>query len=52
MPLPLKHRPQSEIQKLICIVDDDEGVADSLQALLRNLWVQRAVLQFRERVLG
>ena len=36
MPLPRKHPPQSEIQKLICIVDDDEAVADSLQALLET----------------
>ena len=34
MPLPHSHSPQSEIQKAICIVDDDEAVADSLQALL------------------
>ena len=34
MPLPPKRSPQSEIQKPICIVDDDESVADSLQALL------------------
>jgi FixJ family two-component response regulator len=34
MPLSRKHTPQSEIQKPICIVDDDESVADSLQALL------------------
>src|SRR5215471_21387186 len=34
MPLPPKRSPQSEIQKPICIVDDDEAVADSLQALL------------------
>jgi two-component system CheB/CheR fusion protein len=32
MPLPHSHPPQSEIQKLICIVDD----ADSLQALLET----------------
>lgn len=30
------HSPQSEIQKPICIVDDDESVADSLQALLET----------------
>jgi two-component system, LuxR family, response regulator FixJ len=36
MPLPRKHPPQSEIQKLICIVDDNEAVADSLQALLET----------------
>ena len=34
MPLSRKRTPQSEIQKPICIVDDDESVADSLQALL------------------
>jgi FixJ family two-component response regulator len=34
MPLPRKRFPQSEIQKPICIVDDDESVADSLEALL------------------
>ena len=31
---PSQRSPQSEIQKQICIVDDDESVADSLQALL------------------
>lgn len=36
MPLPRKRSPQSEIQKPICIVDDDEAVADSLQALLET----------------
>ena len=36
MPLPRKRPPQSEIQKPICIVDDDEAVADSLQALLET----------------
>ena len=34
MPLLHKHSPPSEIEKPICIVDDDEAVADSLQALL------------------
>jgi FixJ family two-component response regulator len=34
MPLPRKRSSQSEIQKPICIVDDDESVADSLQASL------------------
>ena len=33
MSLPRKRSPPSEIQKPICIVDDDEAVADSLQAL-------------------
>ena len=36
MPLPRSHSPQSEIQKPICIVDDDESVTDSLQALLET----------------
>ena len=36
MPLLHSHPPQSEIQKPICIVDDDEAVADSLQALLET----------------
>ena len=36
MPLPRSHFPQSEIQKTICIVDDDASVADSLQALLET----------------
>jgi len=36
MPLPPKRSPQSEIQKPICIVDDDESVSDSLQALLET----------------
>ena len=36
MPLPRSHSPQSEIQKPICIVDDDEAVANSLQALLES----------------
>ena len=36
MPLLRRHSPQSEIQKPICIVDDDESVADSLQALLET----------------
>ena len=36
MPLRRKRSPQSEIQKPICIVDDDESVADSLQALLET----------------
>jgi hypothetical protein len=34
MPLSRKRTPQSGIQKPICIVDDDESVADSFQALL------------------
>jgi FixJ family two-component response regulator len=36
MPLPPKRSPQSEIQKPICIVDDDESVSDSLQPLLET----------------
>ena len=36
MPLPPQRSPQSEIQKPICIVDDDESVSDSLQALLET----------------
>jgi two-component system, LuxR family, response regulator FixJ len=36
MPLPRKRSPPSEFQKPICIVDDDESVADSLQALLES----------------
>ena len=36
MLLPRSHFPQSEIQKTICIVDDDASVADSLQALLET----------------
>jgi two-component system response regulator FixJ len=36
MPLLHSHAPPSEIPKPICIVDDDEPVADSLQALLET----------------
>ena len=36
MPLPRKRSRSNEIQKAICIVDDDEAVADSLQALLET----------------
>ena len=36
MPLPRKRSRSSEIQKAICIVDDDEAVDDSLQALLET----------------
>src|SRR6201981_2987686 len=36
MPLLHSHAPPSEIPKPICIVDDDEAVADSLQALLET----------------
>jgi two-component system, LuxR family, response regulator FixJ len=36
MPLLHSQSPQSEIQKQICIVDDDDAVADSLQALLES----------------
>jgi two-component system response regulator FixJ len=34
MPLPRKRAPPSEIQRPICIIDDDESVVDSLKALL------------------
>jgi FixJ family two-component response regulator len=34
MPIPGKRSPPSEIQKTICVVDDDEAVTDSLQVLL------------------
>ena len=34
MPLLRKHSPPSEIERPVCIVDDDEAVADSLQVLL------------------
>jgi len=36
MPRLRKHSPPSEIQKTIYIVDDDEAVTDSLQALLET----------------
>ena len=36
MPLPCSHSPPCEIQKPICIVDDDDAVADSLRALLET----------------
>jgi FixJ family two-component response regulator len=36
MPLLRKCPPQIKIQKPICIVDDDEAVADSLQTLLET----------------
>lgn len=36
MPLLCKRSLPSEIQKPICIVDDDEAVVDSLQALLET----------------
>jgi len=36
MPLPRGHIPPSQMQKAVCIVDDDEWVADSLQALLET----------------
>ena len=36
MPLPSKHCPPGEFQKPICVVDDDESVADSLQLLLES----------------
>jgi two-component system response regulator FixJ len=34
MPLPRRQCPQSQIHKLICIIEDDEWVADSLKTLL------------------
>ena len=40
MPLPPKRSPQSEIQKPICIVDNDESVSDSLHALLETFGVK------------
>ena len=36
MSLPHSHPPQSEIQKTIYIVDDDEAVTDSLHSLLET----------------
>jgi two-component system, LuxR family, response regulator FixJ len=36
MLLPSKHCPPGEFQKPICVVDDDESVADSLQSLLES----------------
>jgi len=36
MPIPSKRSPPSEIQNTIYIVDDDEAVMDSLQALLET----------------
>ena len=36
MPLLRKHSPPSEIERPVCIVDDDEAVADSLQTLLET----------------
>jgi two-component system, LuxR family, response regulator FixJ len=39
MPLPHSHAPLSEIPKPICIVDDDDAVADSLRALLETFGV-------------
>ena len=40
MPLSRKRTPQSEIQKPICIVDNDESVSDSLHALLETFGVK------------
>ena len=40
MPLPPKRSPQSEIQKPICIVDNDESVSDSLHALHETFGVK------------
>lgn len=34
MPVPGELRPPEQIRERICIVDDDEGVADSLRVLL------------------
>jgi FixJ family two-component response regulator len=36
MPILCGHRPPKQTQKPICIVDDDEWVADSLKALLES----------------
>lgn len=36
MPLTRSRFPPSEIQKAACVVDDDESVADSLQALFET----------------
>jgi two-component system response regulator FixJ len=36
MPVPWWHRPPEHLKEHICIVDDDEGVADSLKVLLET----------------
>ena len=36
MPVPWEHRPPEQNHKWICIVDDDEWVADSLKSLLET----------------
>jgi two-component system response regulator FixJ len=36
MPIPWGHRPPEQTQKPICIIDDDEWVADSLRILLET----------------
>ena len=36
MPVPWGHRPSEQNHKQICIVDDDEWVADSLKSLLET----------------
>ena len=36
MPVPWGHRPPEQNHKWICIVDDDEWVADSLKSLLET----------------
>jgi FixJ family two-component response regulator len=36
MPLPWAHRPPQESREPICVVDDDESVADSLKSLLET----------------
>jgi len=36
MPVPWEHRPSEQNQQQICIVDDDEWVADSLKSLLET----------------
>ena len=37
MPLPRSDFAPSELQKAVCVVDDDEPVAESLQSLLESL---------------
>src|SRR5215472_16066684 len=36
MPVPWEHRPSEQNRQQICIVDDDEWVADSLKSLLET----------------
>ena len=52
MPLPRKHSPPNGIQKAICIVDDDEAVADSLQALLETFGFNVQSYGFRSEFLA